>query len=106
MNDQLYTVMMGGPNFLGFTLSAALGAFIYGMFFYRKQVTLPRAIVAVFLVLAIVNVFMNTVWLNMMGMPWQAYIWIRTIKNLVMWPIQTALVFVTLRGVQRIRPNL
>ena len=104
--DQLGVLISGGANFPGFTLSAALAAFIYGMFFYRQKVTWWRAIVAVFLVMLISNVILTTLWLDIMGTPWQGIIVLRTIKNLTVFPFQAILTYLTLREVERLRPQL
>ncbi|WP_125705267.1 folate family ECF transporter S component [Lacticaseibacillus daqingensis] len=105
--DQLGAwLFMPGTNFPGFTLSAALAAILYGMFFHQKTVSVWRTLLAVFLVLLICNVFFTTLWLDMMGTPWQGIIGIRVLKNIVMLPIQTFLAYSTLKAVERIRPRL
>lgn len=53
-----------GGFFIGFTLSAMIGPFIYGLFFYKSQVSIWRIIVATLLVTIIVNIAMNTLWLH------------------------------------------
>ncbi|MDE3283190.1 folate transporter [Lacticaseibacillus casei] len=107
LNDQLSIMVFNpGANFPGFTFSAAIAAMIYGMFFHGKKVTVMRTLLGVGLVLLISNVILTTLWLNMMGTPWQGIIWPRTIKNVVMLPIQTALSYGTLKAVERIRPHL
>jgi len=79
---------------------------IYGMFFYRQKVTWWRAIVAVFLVMLISNVILTTLWLDIMGTPWQGIIGLRTIKNLTVFPFQAILTYLTLRQVERLKPQL
>ena len=107
LNDQLSIMIFNpGANFPGFTLSAAIAAMIYGMFFHGKKVSVIRTLLGVGLVLLISNIILTTLWLNMMGTPWQGIIWPRTIKNVVMLPIQTALSYATLKSVERIRPHL
>ncbi|WP_225048139.1 folate family ECF transporter S component [Lacticaseibacillus kribbianus] len=105
--DQLSTIVFNpGANFPPFTLSAVLAAIIYGVFFYNKKVTVWRVVTAVGLVIVVVNIFMNTLWIDMLGTPWQGIIGIRTVKNLAMWPIQAFLSYATLRAVERIKPHL
>lgn len=107
INDQLAFLLWGtGANFLGFTLSAAVGAMIYGLFFYKQKVTVWRAVLASFFVVLVVNIGLDTGWLVMMGFKLNVIIWPRVIKNLVVWPIQSALVYTILVAVHRVRPRL
>ncbi|MDD7363250.1 MAG: folate family ECF transporter S component [Peptoniphilus sp.] len=55
-----------GPYFPGFTLNAFLSAFIYGIFFYKKKLTLKRIIIANVLVTGIVGCLMGTYWLHLL----------------------------------------
>ncbi|WP_057894902.1 folate family ECF transporter S component [Lacticaseibacillus brantae] len=104
--DQLGILLTGGQNFPGFTISAAIAAMIYGMFFYRQKITWWRAIVAVFLVMLISNVILTTWWLDIMGTPWQGIIVVRAVKNLVVFPFQAVLTYFTLKEVERLKPQL
>ncbi len=107
LNDQLAFLLWGtGANFLGFTLSAAAGAFIYGMFLYNKEIKVWRVFLASFLVILVVNIGMDTLWLVMMGMNFNVIIWPRVLKNLIVFPIQAGLATSILRAVVRVRPHL
>ena len=53
------------PYFPGFSLSAFLTGVIYGHFFYRKEITLKRVIIANVLVTFIIDLGLNTLWLYM-----------------------------------------
>lgn len=55
-----------GPYFPGFTFSALVGGMIYGLFLYQKPKTMPRIILASFLVTVIVDLGLNTLWLSML----------------------------------------
>jgi ECF transporter S component (folate family) len=91
-----------GAYFPGFTLSAVLGGLIYGMFFYRKKITIPRVFAANLLVKGLVNICMNSFWLyilynkGVLGM-----IPARITTNLIMLPIDTAICYFMLKGVQK-----
>lgn len=100
--DQIGVLFSGGTNFLGFTLSAMVAAVIYGLFFYHQQVTVVRVFVAVFLVYLLVNTLMNTLWVVMLGATWQTILLPRAIKELVGWPIQAILVYLTLNRVAKL----
>lgn len=106
MADQLGVLLSGGPNIPLYTLSAALAAFIYGSFFHNHKVTVWRVLVPVAIVLIFVNIGLGTWWLELTGFKWQAILPTRAVKNLIMIPIQTALTYAALRGVERIRPHL
>ncbi|WP_179395915.1 folate family ECF transporter S component [Lacticaseibacillus absianus] len=107
MTDQLSIMIFNpGANFPGFTVSAALAAILYGMLFHDKKVTVWRTLLAVTLVIVICNIFLTTLWLDMMGTPWQGIIGLRAFKNLVMIPIQTFLSYTTLKAVERVKPRL
>ena len=100
------TILMG--YYFGPWMAAAAAALNdqLSMFFHGKKVSVIRTLLGVGLVLLISNIILTTLWLNMMGTPWQGIIWPRTIKNVVMLPIQTALSYATLKSVERIRPHL
>ncbi|WP_108831771.1 folate family ECF transporter S component [Aedoeadaptatus coli] len=60
-----------GPYFPGFTFNAFLGAVIYGYFFYKKELTLKRIILANVVATLVVNVCLGTVWVHMLtGSPY------------------------------------
>lgn len=107
MADQLSFLLFGsGANFLGFTLSAALAVAIYGVFLHEQRITWWRVTLAVLLVFIVVNSILNTLWVVMLGAQWQTIFWPRVIKQLITFPIQAFLSYVTLRAVSRIRPKL
>ena len=57
-----------GPYFPGFTFK---GAVIYGYFFYKKELTLKRIILANVVTTLVVNVCLGTVWVHMLtGSPY------------------------------------
>lgn len=55
-----------GPYFPGFTLNAFLSAFIYGIFYYKKELTLTRIILANVLVTVLVGSLLGTYWLHIL----------------------------------------
>ena len=79
-----------GPFFFGFTFNAMLAAFIYGCFYYKHKLTFRRVLIAKLVVVLIVNVLLNTLWLDMLyGKGFLAILPMRTVKNLIMWPIDS-----------------
>ncbi|WP_390405059.1 folate family ECF transporter S component [Lacticaseibacillus jixiensis] len=105
--DQLNVlVFMPGLDFPGFTVTAVVAAIIYGIFFYQQPVRFWRVLVATVLVVAICDTFLNTMWLDMMGMPWQGIIIPRILKNLVMLVIEVGVSYAVLKAVSKAKPQL
>lgn len=79
------------PFFIGFTINAFLQGFIYGWFYYKKEMTWTRIILANVLVAVLVHMFLTPLWLGILygadltTIGW----WIpRIIKNVLFLPIQ------------------
>ena len=91
-----------GSFFPGFSISAAAAAVIFGMFLYHKKVTLWRVLVPEILVKLIVNVGLNTLWLDMLyGKGFWALLPHRIVSNLIQLPIDTVVLFAVLTAVQK-----
>lgn len=62
-----------GPYFPGFTFNAFLSAALYGVFFYKKDLTIKRIVLANVVITLLVNCLMGTYWVHMLyGNPFQA----------------------------------
>lgn len=97
--DIIGTLVSGNVYFPGFTLSAILGAAIYGYFFYGKEITWKRVIIAQLIIAVFVNAILNTYWLTILyKTPFLAYLPIRMIKEVVMTPIQMAIIYYVLNS--------
>lgn len=91
-----YFIKPTGEFFPGWTLSAMLAGVIYGCFYYKRKLTFWWVLAAEFTVSAVCNMFLGTLWLNIMyGEGFIALLPGRVIKNLIMTPIN-ALIFHTL----------
>lgn len=89
-----YVIKPTGAFFPGFTLNAILAGIIYGTFLYQRPLTFKRTLAVHFIVIMVCNVFLNTVWLSMMsGKGILALIPMRFVKNIIMWPIDTAIFY-------------
>ena len=68
ISDLVSSALFGnqGGFFLGFTLSAMIGPFIYGLVFYQKPVKVWRIILATLLVTVVVNIGLNTLWVHLL----------------------------------------
>ena len=89
----LFPSPSGGAFFPGFTLSAFLSGVIYAVFLYNKPKTLLRIILAVLSVSLIVDLGLNTLWLQILyNKAWTAIIVARAIKTAIMFPAQVILI--------------
>ncbi len=84
-----------GAYFPGFTLSAFLGGAIYGLFLYRKPVTLIRVTISVLVISLFVDLGLNTLWLSMItGKAAVAILLPRIYTRAVMLPVQAITIHV------------
>ena len=91
-----------GSFFPGFSISAAVAAVIFGIFLYHRKVTFWRVLVPEILVKLIVNVGLNTLWLDMLyGKGFWALLPHRIVSNLIQLPIDTVVLFAVLTAVQK-----
>lgn len=86
----------------GFTFNAMLAAFIYGMFLYKKPISLPRMLVAKFIVVVICNIILGTYWLSMInGKGFIALLPSRIIKNLIQWPVDSLIFYLVATALEK-----
>jgi len=99
-----YFVRPNGPFFPGFTLSALISGVLYGLFLYKKPVTWTRVIIVSALIAVFINLGLTSLWLSMMyGKAFLVLLSARILKNVVMFPINTALLMVLLKFIERFR---
>lgn len=80
----------------GFTASAFLSGILYGLFLYKKELSLIRVILSVTAVTIFVDLGLNTLWLSLMrGNPFLIVLLPRIIKSAILLPIQIVLIFTT-----------
>lgn len=97
-----YIVSPTGPFFPGFTISAVVGGFIYGIVLYRKPLRILRVFSANALVTLFVNTLLNTYWLSILyGNAFTAILPLRIIKELVMLPIYVILFFAIAKTLEK-----
>ena len=102
-----YIVKPDGPFFFGFTFNAMLAGVIYGSILYKKPIKLWRIVLAEFLVKLIVNCFFNTLWISMLyGKGFIAILPPRVIKNIIMLPVDSIILFCVLTFIQKFRRQL
>ncbi len=95
-----------GNFFPGFTITAMLGAMIYGFFLYKRPLKISNVVLSQITVKIVCNILLNTLWLNMLyGQAIAVILPGRIISNLVMLPIDSFIMFVILSLVNKeIRP--
>lgn len=101
-----FVVRPTGPFIPGFTLDAFFTGFIYALVLYKKKITVRRVLAANTAVMIIVNIFFNSIWLSLMyGQAFTAIISARIIKNLIMLPVNTGMLYAMIRFVEKV-PSL
>lgn len=96
-----------GPFFFGFTFNAMLAGVIYGSILYKKPVKLWRVFVAELLTKVIVNCLFNTLWISMLyGKGFMAILPVRVIKNIIMLPIDTVIIYFSCVFMQKFKHRL
>lgn len=93
----------GGAFFFGYTFNVMVAGVIYGLILHKKPVKIWRIFIAELLVKAIVNCGLNTLWLSVLnGNAFMAILPPRLIKNVIMLPIDTMILFFTLTFVTKL----
>ena len=97
--DLVDALWHGYDMFFGYTLSAVAQGVIFALFFYRRELTLPRIVAAKACVNLFVNVLLGSVWrLMMMGGEYFYYVFVAGLKNLIMLPFEVIILVVLLRA--------
>ncbi|SDN44135.1 ECF transporter S component, folate family [Acetanaerobacterium elongatum] len=92
-----------GPYFIGFTISAFLTGFIYGLFFYKNKITLWRVALAHLTVVIFVQLLLNSVWIAVLyDKAFLALLPARVLKNFIMYPIETGMIYFVSKALEKI----
>ncbi|SES06811.1 ECF transporter S component, folate family [Isobaculum melis] len=77
--------------FPGFTLNAFLVPFIYGLFFYQKNITLKRNVAAQITIMCVISLVLTPIWLNLLfKIPIIELMPLRIGKELIGLPVKVA----------------
>jgi ECF transporter S component (folate family) len=96
-----------GAYFPGFTLSALLAGMIYGFFLFRKPKSLLRISLAVFCIVVLIDIGLNTYWLTfLLGKGFLALLPARIIKSAAMLPVQVSVIYLFWRYAGNMIENL
>ena len=99
-----YFIQPSGPYFPGFTLNAFLSGFFYGLLLYRRPVKLVRTFTAKALVTFVVSIVLNPLWLSVLyGKAFFVVVSSRIVTNLLMLPVDTAVLFALLKLMEKSR---
>lgn len=91
-----------GAYFPGYTLSAAVAGFIYGMSYYKRTPGIVRIVITKAIVTVIVNMGLNTLWISMMtGKAFAVLLASRAVKEIVDLPVQAALFFLLVKLIEK-----
>lgn len=84
----------GGAYFPGFTVTAIVAGLIYGLLLYQKRLSLGRALVTRGLIDLVTNIGLNTLWLSItQGKAMMVLLPARVIKNAILWPFGSLILF-------------
>lgn len=104
--DLLRYLVIGGEFFPGFTLNEFLTGFLYGLILYHRPVTLKRVFAAKLSVTLVINFFLTPLWLSILYK--DAFVVLlsaRIVKNLIMLPIETGLLYFCCKKVRSLTPR-
>lgn len=98
-----YVLKPTGPFFFGFTFNVMVAGIIYGSILYKKTVSIKRIVAAELLTKVLVNCILNTLWISMLyGKGFFILLPARLLKNAVMLPIDSAILYFSLTYVKKI----
>nr|WP_225441147.1 folate family ECF transporter S component [Lentilactobacillus hilgardii] len=104
LSDIIGTLISGGIYNPGFTISAILGATIYGLFFYNQEITWTKVIVSQLIIAVFVNFILNTLWLILMSsnnnISFVALLLVRLPKEIIVTPLQIAIIYFVFNSAQ------
>ena len=86
-------IFPSGAYFPGFTLTAFLTGIVYGLFYYKREVSIKSSILPNAIVSFVLNLGLDTLWLMiLMGQGFWALLPTRIVKCVVMFVIQLVLI--------------
>lgn len=98
-----YVLFPSGAFIPGLTLSSGLSGAVYGIFLYKKKPSIWRALAAVSINKIVFSIFLNTFWLYLAlpGNTFNALLLTRLPQNIILIPIQTAVIYFLLQTAAR-----
>ena len=101
-----WVVKPAGPYHPGFTISGISSGIIYGIFLYRKEITLFRVFLTALTMIVVVELGLNTFWLmTLYGSPFKVLIAGRLLKAPITLLLQMTVLYGTGSFLKQIAPN-
>jgi len=98
-----------GAFYWGFTLVAAAGGIIYGIFLYNRNENIVRCMLCTLTIAIICNILLNTVFLIQIGAMvgpgnegFWTVMWTRVLKNAIQFPVNGLILFAVWKALKRI----
>ena len=103
-----YMLRPVGPYQPWFMISAVVIAVLYSLFFYKQEkIGIIRCALARLSVILIVNLVLNSLWLSMMyGNAFWVLVSERILKNVLMFPIEAFVLYLTMKLCLRIKDQV
>ena len=103
LSDTLgFLVFPSGIYFPAYMITEMAGSFVFALFLYRAEITIPRLILCRFSICFFVNVLLAYpihVWYYSVALGKDYSIaWIRVVKNIVLFPVETVILAVVFRS--------
>lgn len=84
----------GAIFFPGLTVSALLTGVIFGIFLYKKPITIMRVSLAVLIITIFIDMLLNTTWLSiLLGRAWMVLFPMRALKSVIWLPVQVFFIY-------------
>lgn len=96
-----YFLRPNGGFFIGFTLNELLAGMLYGLWLYKRPVSLMRTFCACLSIVLVINLCLTPLWLNLMYGNAFVLSALRVLKNVIKLPLDTALLYMLLRVTSR-----
>ena len=99
-----YMIKPTGGFFPGFTITAIVAGMINGCFLYHRKITIKRALAVGLIITIFCNMILNTYWLSILyGKGFFLLLPMRVFKNIIMWPIESLLMYSVLKLLETIK---
>ena len=101
----IFFIRPNGFFFPGFTFNEFLYGFVFGLFFYKKRVTVKRVIVSKLVLSILIDIILTPLWLNIMygsvlfALP-------RFIKAVVAFPVECVILYLIMTKAQSVKDRL
>lgn len=97
-----FVIKPSGSFFFGFTFDAMLAAFIYGVSYYKRPISIWRILITKGIVTVVVNMLLATYWMSILyGQGFIALFPARALKNLIMWPIDSVVFYLVATALEK-----